>query len=209
MSFLRYDLFELLDPDFTKRLHKKYTYCEVDYVHLHLKGDYEGEVSHRAAALHAMEEILKRQTRYFEQFIHHPLYMDHDFRFDDRIDETKLIGAPYSVERFFSQPDQLVFEHLNEYGRPTCWSYPNCDYEQYIYAFCLTPHCPTNPSDEDWRAVNRELFPNREGLEIYSWNDDWQEFYFSNGKEWWGCFYWTVYDPLTKVFTIVAASTTD
>ncbi|UXN05558.1 hypothetical protein [Bartonella sp. HY761] len=209
MTFIRNDLFELLNPDFSELLHEKYLYCVVEYVQLHLKGDYEGKVSHKLAALHAMEEILLRIERYFEKVRLSSCNKNDDFNFTRKIEVDKLSGVPYSVDRFFLRPSWVWDGIFDEKGNCISGRLNNCEYEQYAYAFALTPYFMAEKNLDDWEAVNYELFPNRKELEIYSWNDDWQEFYFSNGKEWWGCFYWTVYDPLTKVFTIVAASTTD
>ncbi|OSZ78942.1 hypothetical protein CAP35_12045 [Chitinophagaceae bacterium IBVUCB1] len=43
---------------------------------------------------------------------------------------------------------------------------------------------------------------------IYKWSDDWSN-YFDVGKEWWGTFFWTLYDKTTNHITVIAASTTD
>jgi hypothetical protein len=50
--------------------------------------------------------------------------------------------------------------------------------------------------------------PDFSKYEIYSWSDDWSN-YFDAGKEWWGCFYWTLLDPENKTVTVIGASTTD
>lgn len=212
MSFIRNDLFEVLDPDFTKRLHEKYDYCVVEYVRLHLKADYEGEESHRAAALHGMEQIIAHIKKYFEelkerlqeQFKDDPAYKEHDYSFDESINEAKLIGEPYPLELFFAPSSDVLSEPRFAHNQNKYIINP-----EYVNAFCLPPYFVSVSHIKDWDDVNSELFPRREKLEIYSWNDDWQDYFFSSGKEWWGCFYWTVYDPETKVFTIVAASTTD
>ena len=47
-----------------------------------------------------------------------------------------------------------------------------------------------------------------ERLVIYEWSDDWSVF-FDEGKEWWGCYFWTVYNPVTKNIIVLGASTTD
>lgn len=44
--------------------------------------------------------------------------------------------------------------------------------------------------------------------EIYTWSDDWSN-YFDAGKEWWGCFYWTLLNPGNNTVTVLGASTTD
>ena len=45
-------------------------------------------------------------------------------------------------------------------------------------------------------------------LIIYKWSDDWSN-YFTSGKEWWGAFFWTIFDNNKKTVTVIGASTTD
>lgn len=45
-------------------------------------------------------------------------------------------------------------------------------------------------------------------LEIYKWSIDCSD-YFDMGKEWWGSFFWTVYNPIKKNYIGIIASTTD
>ncbi|WP_282628374.1 hypothetical protein [Empedobacter sedimenti] len=45
-------------------------------------------------------------------------------------------------------------------------------------------------------------------LEIYSWSVDSSD-YFEMGKEWWGSFFWTVYNPVKNIYIGIIASTTD
>lgn len=48
----------------------------------------------------------------------------------------------------------------------------------------------------------------KEDFIIYSWSDDWSNF-FDAGKEWWGTFYWTVYNKKNTSIIILGASATD
>lgn len=43
---------------------------------------------------------------------------------------------------------------------------------------------------------------------IYTWADDWSNF-FDAGKEWWGNYYWTVYNKKNHTIIVLAASETD
>ncbi|MCC6463424.1 MAG: hypothetical protein IT260_23335 [Saprospiraceae bacterium] len=45
-------------------------------------------------------------------------------------------------------------------------------------------------------------------LVIHQWSDDWSN-YFDSGKEWWGAFFWTVYDTQRQEITVIGASATD
>ena len=65
-------------------------------------------------------------------------------------------------------------------------------------------------SEEDFRKINDLLFPIpfRKDLEIFSWNDDFSN-YFDDGKEWWGTALWSIYDKWMNRFVIIGASLTD
>lgn len=43
---------------------------------------------------------------------------------------------------------------------------------------------------------------------IYSWSDDWSNF-FDAGKEWWGTYYYTVYNKRNNTIIVLGASETD
>ncbi|MGY3777087.1 hypothetical protein [Isobaculum melis] len=88
--------------------------------------------------------------------------------------------------------------------------YKHADEEfETSYYYAVTNSTLTNPKGkEDFRTINQLLFPNQQNLIIYRWNDDWSD-YFDAGKEWWGTFYWTIYDPSTNRMTVIGASTTD
>lgn len=43
---------------------------------------------------------------------------------------------------------------------------------------------------------------------IYKWNDDWSNF-FDPGKEWWGTFYWTVYNRANNTMIVLTSSETE
>jgi len=47
-----------------------------------------------------------------------------------------------------------------------------------------------------------------EKLVIYKWNTDCNP-YFDAGKEWWGEYFWTVYNPIQNIYIGIVASTTD
>ncbi len=51
-------------------------------------------------------------------------------------------------------------------------------------------------------------FSGFEKLEIYSWSDDWSN-YFNAGKEWWGTFFWTILNRKQKTITVIGGSSTD
>ena len=55
---------------------------------------------------------------------------------------------------------------------------------------------------------NQFLFDDISKIIVYSWQTDCSN-YFDAGKEWWGSFFWTVYNPGRKWYIGIAASTTD
>lgn len=79
----------------------------------------------------------------------------------------------------------------------------------YFRAFSDPPY-GTPYTEHDFRRLNLMLFPefSRKGLDIYSWNDDFSD-YFDDGKEWWGTALWSVFDELQSRFVIIGASLTD
>lgn len=48
----------------------------------------------------------------------------------------------------------------------------------------------------------------KEDFIIYSWADDWSNF-FDAGKEWWGTYYWTVYNKRNNTIIVLGGSATD
>ena len=54
----------------------------------------------------------------------------------------------------------------------------------------------------------RLLFTDISQIEVYKWSTD-SSNYFDEGKEWWGAFFWTVYNPYWDRYIGILASTTD
>ena len=54
----------------------------------------------------------------------------------------------------------------------------------------------------------RLLFTDISQIEVYKWSTD-SSNYFDEGKEWWGSFFWTVYNPYQDWYIGIIASTTD
>ena len=54
----------------------------------------------------------------------------------------------------------------------------------------------------------RLLFTDISQIEVYRWSTD-SSNYFNTGKEWWGAFFWTVYNPYWDRYIGIIASTTD
>lgn len=52
------------------------------------------------------------------------------------------------------------------------------------------------------------MFSNLSKIEIYKWSIDCSS-YFDAGKEWWGSHFWTIYNPVKKIYIGAVASATD
>lgn len=52
------------------------------------------------------------------------------------------------------------------------------------------------------------LFDDLNEIVIYKWGVDCNP-YFDAGKEWWGAYFWTVYNPHKNIYIAIVASTTD
>lgn len=57
-------------------------------------------------------------------------------------------------------------------------------------------------------SISDFLFSDFEHITVYSWNIDSSNF-FDSGKEWWGSFFWTVYNPAKNWYIGIVASETD
>lgn len=52
------------------------------------------------------------------------------------------------------------------------------------------------------------FFDDLNQLTIYAWDTDCNPI-FNSGKEWWGCYFWTIYNPTKKWYIGIVASETD
>jgi len=53
-----------------------------------------------------------------------------------------------------------------------------------------------------------EIFDDLNQLIIYKWSTD-SSSIFDAGKEWWGCYFWTVFNPKKKIYIGILGSSTD
>lgn len=95
----------------------------------------------------------------------------------------------------------------NIYCRPV-WE---CEGDGFCYAFSSPPY-KTESKVETYRLyhffLTRFLNDFKDELEIYQWSDDWSD-YFESGKEWWGCYFWTIHNKSKNILIVIAGSTTD
>ncbi|WP_165006449.1 MULTISPECIES: hypothetical protein [unclassified Enterococcus] len=119
------------------------------------------------------------------------------------------------VESDIVYTDWTSFDHIHDYpihlNKHRMLPKP-MDFEEmfqpesfYEGLFFNTPS-QTVTTKEGFLELNDTLFPNKENLIAYSWNNSWSS-YFSLGREWWGAYLWTIYDPIEKRFVVIGAST--
>lgn len=111
--------------------------------------------------------------------------------------EEKLLGEKINYEEFLENKAEDNKYFINGYKK----------------AFFEPPYGLRGTIEEQEKLFNdiniKYLSPfNDENLEIYSWNDEWSN-YFDSGKEYWGTFFWTIYNKEKDIFIAIGASTTD
>ncbi|EGP5249742.1 hypothetical protein EFL02_11835, partial [Enterococcus faecium] len=60
-------------------------------------------------------------------------------------------------------------------------------------------------TEEEFNQLNDRLFPDKDHLHIYLWNNEFTNYY-NNGRYWDGAYVWSVYDEKRKRFTVFDAS---
>ena len=168
----------------------------VEYVVLRNTTGESSLASHRRAALAGMHTLASRLDKYYTDLIRlrpgcrH--YNRNDF-FKITWDETKMSATPYDTESLFSP----------------VWQRGEHPIGGYAHAFMDPPYGHKYTLD-DFRLLNEALFtpPVAGTTRAYRWSTDWSN-YFEAGLEWWGAYYWTVYDTVTDIFVAIAASSSD
>lgn len=160
----------------------------LDYVFIknsdNLNDQYE---IHKNVAIYGMQILKERLENYFiELFGRHPeLYNEEVIKI--KIHEEDIFGDQVSYTTFWGAND-------------------------YQNAFFEPPHglSGTFKDQRDlFERINEIIFMAEiEQIEIYSWSDGWSN-YFDDGKEWWGTYYWTIYNRGRGIYTVIAGSTTD
>ena len=183
---------ELVEDRFYKLLVEKYDELLLDYVLLSFDEEYQEEETHKKAVMEAISVFNTRGQ--VGNSLKHPHFY---------VDEDKMCCKKYSVEDFFCDGNSSWKTSGNTRVRIT----PN--HMTYWWAFFEPPY-GVPYSKEDFNKINHILFPAqfRNDLEIYSWNDDFSN-YFDDGKEWWGTGMWSIYDKWMNRFVVIGASLTD
>lgn len=167
---------------FLEELQKKYDgKIEIDYVILKINNGNSCIDIHKKAAIKAIE-ILSEREKWKSVNL--------------KIQEDKMKGLNYSPKNLLGN-----------------------DKTDYANAFLFSPYS-TGLMIEDFYKLNNILFSNIDNLEIYDWCGDrevwgdkywkynWSN-YFDFGLEWWGIYFWTIYDKETDLYIVISASATD
>ena len=165
-------------------LEGKYSRLALDYV-IFTIDTYKGLETHKNAVINALAIINERYGCNYD------------------VVAEKMDAEPYDIDNLLRLPDDDYynnrFEHNHGFDIP--------DVIPYWYAF-LEPPYSVRYLTRDFIEFNDILFPNKQEVEVYRWNDDFSS-YFNDGKEWWGTGLWSVYDKSAEIMIIIGASTTD
>ena len=174
-----------------KQLKTKYDRVVLDYVIMSVDTEYEGEKTHKNAINEALQIINIRNIECFGE----------DYKIS--LDEEKMKAFPSNMEELLQLPEDDYYDNRLKKNRAFSKPAPM----PYWFAFLEPPH-GNSYVKKDFIAFNDLLFPNKNHCEVYSWNDEFSN-YFDEGKEWWGTGLWSIYDCLERTMVIIGASLTD
>lgn len=179
---------EVVEHGAYELLRNKFERVCLDYVILLSDGVYEGIESHKKAVIEAFQILNQR-------------FADIDLHID--FNAEQMSAQQDSIDHLLNLPPESISAVKTKNNR----SYSVVHPIPYWYAF-LEPPQGTPYTQSDFIAFHDTLFPNKNGLEVYRWNDDFSN-YFDEGKEWWGTGLWTVYDKNAGMFVVIGASLSD
>ena len=181
----------------------------------------------KVAALSGMQVFA---DRYLLDFQKHEPGKDIADYFSIQIDpDTEPSGTLITFEEFLGPGFDIAADRLRLFSyNPESRILLHPVHEGFVKALLEPPHLigyPGDPADpeylhrltkdltqilRDYLRVFLHLEDLRETdhLVIYQWSDDWSN-YFESGQEWWGTFFWTVYDTKRQMIAVIGASATD
>lgn len=127
---------------------------------------------------------------------------------------TAGLGARVSSKEFFGPCFSLSRQELVDHKHGSYLQLSNDNAyatKGFADAFIEPPHSldiQRKELEKFFLVFTTALFGDHQKMEVYTWNVDCST-YFDDGKEWWGSFFWTVYNPIMDWYVGVAASTTD
>lgn len=179
---------ELIEHKAYSLLDSEYVRVGLDYVILLNEEEYEGFNTHKKAVIKAFEILNER-------------YRDTEYSIETYPEKT--MAEKCETDDLFKLPPDGYDEDKKKKERSISIPEPL----EYWYAFLEAPY-GTPYFTDDFIKFNDVLFPEKENLEVYRFNDGFSN-YFDEGKEWWGTGLWSVYDIKNKVMVIIAASLSD
>lgn len=186
-------MFELKDHKIYDMLKHNYQECYLDYVIFQSEEEYSKMESHKLAVIKAFEILNERKQK---------LYKVGEFKgYDIQLD--KMAAELITTDEFFEEPEDSYY--MTKPSENRCFSIP--EKTPYWYAFLEPPYTNTLVL-KDFQTFNQVLFPFKNNLELYRWNDDFSN-YFDDGKEWWGTGCWSVYDKIEQIYVVILVSLTD
>lgn len=148
--------------------------------------DYEEDSSHQQAAIQLVK-FANQKKRY-------PMITwNKQEHLDNRIQEYTINPTRMTARRL---SHEVFFSIYREPKRPFI--------SNYAYAFFQMSSNYLGKVDH-FIQMNDILFPDKEQLIIYEWNNTWSD-YFHYGRQHRGAFIWTIYDPKRNKFTVINAS---
>lgn len=201
-----YEYIKQYDPD------SEYHFVGAVYYHL-LCDDkpYEGMKSHREALRFVFDSLVKHSIEDKEN----PRIILGDNIADQMLplvyDIDKAQSSPVEPQVFFYCPNIVKTDYYGIAFYDAEWK-PNDENfgttVPYWYAF-LEPVYGRRNKPEDFKKVNKILFPNGTAtIDIYEWTTDWSDF-FDDGHEWYGACCWSVYDKILNRYVVMLVSATD
>lgn len=182
---------ELKEHKIYEMLHNRFNYISLDYVILLSEEEYKGVETHKKAVIEAFHILNTRNA----------FGINDDLKVT--VEQEKMSASLCSIEELLQLPEDDYYNSRPKVNRFFTIPEPT----PYWYAF-LEPPYGVPYLTSDFVEFNDVLFPFKENMEVYRWNDDFSN-YFDDGKEWWGTGLWSAYDKTTGVFVIIGASQTD
>lgn len=180
-------MIEIKEHKIYELLEDQYDRVDLDYVIFSLnENEIENANIHKEAIVNSFNIISK------------------EYEMEITIDESKMEAKKISIDQLLELPPENFYAN-NKKEKERSFDIP--EPLPYWFAF-LEPPYGNDYLVSDFIKFNDILIPNKEEIEVYSWNDEFSN-YFDAGKEWWGTALWTVLDKKNKTIIVIGASLTD
>ncbi len=195
---------------------------ELEMVAFAIEGDVEDvyELS-KQAALQGMETLAQRMEDYYESKKEEIIERFPTYDYSSRY-QIKISGEPVGELISF---DQLVgFDYRNEWLDVTDYRGKELAHAILEPPYNIKIEIDAELNSKDYYAIKTKKYTEiyrlflddfllfsefqQSDFVIYRWSDDWSNF-FEAGKEWWGTYFWTVYNRKNNTIMVFGASETD